>query len=328
MVGEPEEEEGDQEVKLRKSMILAASAAAAVAAATAWAMIYGSKRSKILGPSLRPYPIPSLDDPGMLDYDSEETDEPEPPGIIYADDKPCDVPPQPWDVVSSSGAVAFELEGDDTGCVPPSDLEPVAKTEVVFAAGGSRPAWPLSTDDEDKLRVSYKDVRGLFHGKWGREFGATRKSRDKETGAVYRRVHVGVDLFADDGDVVVAMEPGTVLAALPYYKGLGALYVLNDSGIIVNYGELKMNSWIPFGIKSGIGSGQRVEAGQALARVGTATDGSHMLHIETFTPDTTTDEIRRGELRWISGDPAPSNVLDPTRYLVRARQVALEAKEA
>jgi len=124
----------------------------------------------------------------------------------------------------------------------------------------------------------------------------------------------------------VATEPGQVLAALPYYKGLGALYVRTDSGIIVNYGELRMNSWHDYGLKGGIDTGQRVEAGQPIGKVGTSTDGSHMLHVETFRPETTVDEIRRGELRWRAGDPPPTNMLDPTRYLVLARQVKLAPK--
>jgi murein DD-endopeptidase MepM/ murein hydrolase activator NlpD len=257
---------------------------------------------------------------GLLDVDSEAPDEDEPAGIVYDADEPCETPPHPWEMpVSSTGVV-----GAEHGCTPPADLEPLQKTEVPFAAGGDKPRWPIADADDQKLRVSYEDVRGLWHGRWGRDFGATRKSTNKETGETYKRVHVGVDLFADDGDTVVAMEPGRVIATLPYYKGLGALYVRHDSGIIVNYGEIRMNSWKDFGIKTGIETGQRVIAGQPLAKVGLSNDGSHMLHVETFSPETTVDEIRAGEMRWVAGDPPPANVLDPTRYLVMARQAELK----
>lgn len=271
------------------------------------------------GPNLKP----ELG-PGLLDVESEAPDGDEPPDIVYDDDGPCEIPPKPWELPVS---VYGPMVGAEGSCVPPSDLEPLQKTVVPFAAGGDRPSWPLQTTDDKKMRVSYQDVRGLWHGKWGREFGATRKSIDKSTGETYKRVHVGVDLFADDGDVVLAMEPGEVLATLPYYKGLGALYVLHDSGVIVNYGEIRMNSWKDFGITTGIETGQRVEAGQKLAKVGTANDGSHMLHMEAFSPDTTVDEIRQGELRWHAGDEPPPNVLDPTRLLVRARQATLEDRQ-
>lgn len=260
------------------------------------------------------------DSPGLLDVDSEVDDEPEPPGIVYDPDEPCHVPPAPWELPVAFGKVSASEAGT---CTPPADLEPIQKTDLPFAEGGERPVWPVPSDK--KMRVSYEDVRGLFHGRWGRHLGASRTSTNEETGETYKRVHVGVDLFAEPGDPVLALEDGVVLATLPYYKKTGALYVLNDSGIIVNYGEIAMNSWRKHGITSGIETGQRIKAGQTIANVGVSSDGSHMLHVETFAPDTTVDQIRQGEMRWIKGDPPPEGVLDPTRYLVRARQAAIEA---
>jgi len=257
--------------------------------------------------------------PEILDIDSEEIDESEPEGLQYADDEPCVEPPKPWGPAVSS---PYAFEGDDpgAGCVPPADLEPKQRTEVAFAQGADQPAWPLAVSKDPKLRVSYEDVRGLFHGKWGRHFGAKRTSTDPDTGKSYQRVHVGVDLFADDGDIVYTTEPGEIIALLPYYKGTGAVYVLNDSGIIVNYGEVKMNSWRQYDLKVG----DVVQARQPIAKVGVSSDGSHMLHIETFTADTTVEQIRSGDLRWIAGHQAPAGVLDPTRYLVVARQATLD----
>ena len=300
------------------------AAIAAIAAVVTVSLVEGAREYR--SRRRRSNDFRQLPDANELDFESEESDEPEPVGLQYADDEPCSAPPHPWEAPVSAGAPGLEgwLEtGDDPvvpGCVPPADLEPAPQTSVEFAEGSNTPRWPLSTTKDPKLRVSYKDVRGLFHGRYGRHFSATRKSTDKETGVVYRRVHVGVDLFADDGDIVYAMEPGTVLATLPYYKGLGAVYVLNDSGIIVNYGELRMGSWRTYDIAPGV----KVTKGQAIAKVGNADDGSHMLHVETYRPETTVEEIRAGDLRWIAGEAPPDNILDPTRYLVLARQATLD----
>lgn len=247
----------------------------------------------------------------LLGFDEGEAD-PEPSDIEYDDEPPC----RPAPVSMGQGAPEGEF------CMPPADLEPLAKTDRPFAAGGARPVWPLDTHDDDKLRVSYEDVRGKWHGKWGREFGAKRTTT-LDDGTSYRRVHVGVDLFADPGDVVVAPEDGDVIAALPFYKGTGAVYVLTDSGIIVNLGEVAEGSWTKYGIPTGVDR-TRVRAGDPVAKVGKSDDGSHMLHVETYRSDTTTDEIRQGKMRWKVGDDPPAKILDPTRYLVRAQRVVYE----
>ncbi len=247
----------------------------------------------------------------LLGFDEGESD-PEPAGLEYDDEPPCRPAPQ-------------AMQGAEF-CLPPADLEPIAKTDRPFAVGGDRPVWPLRTYDDAKLRVSYEDVREKWHGSWGRIFGAKRTSTNDD-GSKYHRVHVGVDLFADPGDVVVAPEDGEVIAALPFYKGTGAVYILTNSGIIVNLGEVAEGSWTKYGIPTGT-KRVPVHAGDAVAKVGRSDDGSHMLHVETYTPDTTTDEIRQGKMRWIAGEPGPANVLDPTRYLVRAQRVFYESKGA
>lgn len=266
-------------------------------------------RARRLRRALDVFPRPRLD---LLGFDEGDADA-EPEGLEYDDEPPCRQAP-----VSSGPQGADDAEF----CVPPSELEPLAKTDRPFAAGGARPVWPLDTHDDDKLRVSYEDVRGKWHGKWGREFGAKRTTTN-EDGSKYRRVHVGVDLFADPGDVVVAPEDGEVIAALPFYKGTGAVYLLTDSGIVVNLGEVAEGSWTKYGIPTGVDR-TRVHAGDAVAKVGKSDDGSHMLHVETYRSDVTTDEIRQGRMRWRVGDDPPAKVLDPTRYLVRAQRVFYE----
>ncbi len=247
--------------------------------------------------------------PEVLDFEHDQVDEPPPPGIEYDQhDAPCVDEPEPG---PDPAPVAYGLDAESF-CTPPADLEPKQRTEVPFAVGGDRPIWPIDTNARRKLQVSYQDVRGKWHGRWGREFGASRRSKSGR-----KRRHVAVDLFADPGDVVVATEPGEVLAALPFYKGTGALYLLTDSGIIINYGELERNSWRKFGATAGT----RVQAGDELGRVGLAHGGSHMLHLEIYEPDVTIEDIRKGKMQWYKGEPPPEGMLDPTRYLVRAQRV-------
>jgi murein DD-endopeptidase MepM/ murein hydrolase activator NlpD len=197
--------------------------------------------------------------------------------------------------------------------VPPKDFEPKTSPSP-FAAGGPDLVWPIQTDNSKKVAVSYQDVRGKWHGKWGRHFATARKGDDGI------RRHAGVDLFAHGGDVVLAMEDGEVLATLPFTDGTWAIYVRNDSGEIVNYGEVFKNSWKEFGLSSGVDTGQRVSRGQPIARVGVMGKDTSMLHLETIRGDMTTDDIRQGALRWFKGDPPPDGLLDPTQYLVRAQR--------
>lgn len=306
----------------RQKLAIATIVGVAAGAAIAW------KRDDVRLVAGRMFPRWPRLHPDLLGFDEEESDEPEPEGIVYDDEGPCRTVPQPWNVAVSSSPIASKV-GEEF-CVPPSELEPQAKTDVVFAEGGVRPKWPLATKDDDKLRVSYEDVRGKWHGRWGRNFGASRKSTD-ENGNTYHRVHVGVDLFADPGDVVLAPEDGVVIATLPFYKGTGALYLRTDSGLVINLGEIEEGSWRKFGIGTGDlekKGGHRVVAGQPVAKVGRSNDGSHMLHLETYDNAATVDEIRNKKMRWIAGDDAPEKVLDPTRYLVRAQRVRYEELES
>lgn len=262
---------------------------------------------------------------GLVSDEADDYESP-PPGLEYDDRPPCQLPkrPKPGPPQSAPGP---DAAGEDEGfCVPPADLEPAPQTEVAFAAGSNRPGWPLATDEERKIVVSYKDVRGKFHGHWGRHFGTARPKSG--------RIHVGVDLGADEGDLIVAMEDGVVEAILPFLcrrkdetkpcigdnilERTYGVYVRTASGLLVNYGEVQEGSWQKFGFSQGVDLGQPVIAGQPLARV----SGTQMLHLETMRPETTIAQIRREELQWHRQDRAPPpEILDPTRYLVRARKV-------
>lgn len=135
------------------------------------------------------------------------------------------------------------------------------------------------------------------------------------------RRHAGVDLFGRKGDVVLAPEDGTILRFLPFHAGTWAVYLRSMLGDrIVNLGEVARNSWREFGVVPG----QTVLEGQPLARVGMQTDGSTMLHLETYEfEEATRDDdiiatIRSGEMRWLNAAAAPASLRDPSAYLVLA----------
>jgi hypothetical protein len=181
------------------------------------------------------------------------------------------------------------------------------------ASEPSNSTWPVLTSHRSRLVVSYWTQSGV-RGYSGRAFATKRADDDGQ------RKHAGVDLFANEGDIVVAPEDGRVLEILPFNAGTWAVYVrsiLDDR--VVNLGEVEKLSWREFGVKPG----QAVHVGQPLARIGVQTKGSTMLHFETYGVDGIDDEtviaaIRAGELSWPADASAPKWLLDPTAYLLTA----------
>lgn len=152
---------------------------------------------------------------------------------------------------------------------------------IPMATGVSSPVWPLPA--------------------------VTRKSwnfRDpRKKGA---RHHAGVDLYAPAGSPVLATENGELIRSHAFLGPRAvALLFATDSGIVINYGEVFPRSWQDFGLRIG----DRVEAGQPLARVGITPGGKSMLHFEAYLAGT------RKTHQWHAGQPAPSMLLDPTTYL-------------
>lgn len=171
---------------------------------------------------------------------------------------------------------------------------------VEFARGGARPVFPVQSSSNRRFgQVAYKDVNGQWHGNMARAFKASRGGR----------YHVGIDLYADPGDVVVAPESGTIVGRQTFYAGTGAMLIATDSGVVVLLGETKMGGADEFGLTEG----SRVTAGQPVSRVGLSNSGSHMLHVETYRPGTTTNHS------WYRSSAMPSEVLDPTDYFLRAK---------
>lgn len=257
-----------------------------------------------------PAPLRRRKRPSLAGLGEEDvTDEPEPPGIEYDDELPCAVPQ------------TRSLNPEGGSCVNPELLRPRPRTSRPMARPQDDLIWPVRTSDPKKVRVSYQDVREKWHGKWGRHFGASRKGDDG-----VKRYHAGIDLYAEKDDTVQAMAPGEIVGILPFHRGTYAVYVQHDEGPVVNYGEVEPDSWMDFGIRSGVNTGQRVEPGQPLARVGKMRKSS-MLHLETYRAGTPIEEIRQGKLRWVVGQPAPENLLDPTEFLLAAQNTWVAAHQ-
>lgn len=175
---------------------------------------------------------------------------------------------------------------------------------VPMAKGSDRPLWPLK---DGKTQTSFKSSAS---------FGAARTSGSK-------RWHVGIDIPAKRGDIVVAMEDGELVCkgktCEQGWSGPDAKAVLvaNDSGLVVLYGALIPGSYKEFGL----GPGSRVKRGQPLGRIGTYPAGSSMLHLETYAKGT------KNNAPWYQGKPPPPEVLNPTDYLRLAAEVT-EAERA
>lgn len=165
---------------------------------------------------------------------------------------------------------------------------------VPYAFGDPSPAWPLPGQAAAMTSM--------------REFGASRK----------KKWHAGIDLKAPEGTVVVAMESGRVTKIVRGWDNIregkhvgntARILIEGDTGPVVNYAAVGIDSWEPFGLKRG----DRVQKGQPIARVGRYPDGGQMLHLETYRHGT------RDNLRWMKGSPAPEGLLDPTFYVETAR---------
>lgn len=199
-------------------------------------------------------------------------------------------------------ALAELLGGGGLG-LPAGVPEPRAVAGVPFAQGGGRPVWPVASTSSRSDEVAYYDVNDQIHGNWARRFGA---SRDGHT-------HAGIDLYANDGDVVVATEDGTIVGTQTFHLGTDAVLLQTNSGLVVLYGEVEPWSWKKYGLQVG----SHVRAGQPIAKIGCMVGEppnceSHMLHLETYRAGVTQNE------HWYSSPPA--DLLDPSRYLLRASQ--------
>lgn len=171
--------------------------------------------------------------------------------------------------------------------------------DIPFAAGSPNPLWPVVTNHPKKFVVSYRTIDKKIRGNGARRFMVDRGGNG--------RYHAGVDLYGYPDDPIIAMESGTITNYYHFFHGSYALFVQCNSGLVINYGEVKKNSWKEFGLSKG----SKVKKGQPIARVGLMSGGSHMCHFETYMPPTKSNKKYHG------GDPGP--LLNPTYYLMLSR---------
>lgn len=156
--------------------------------------------------------------------------------------------------------------------------------------------WPVRTRLTEGRLVSFKGASGTIYGSRGRRFLA-----DRDNG----RFHVGVDLYGEHLDLIVACEAGTIVDEYYFYNGTNALFVQCDSGVVINYGEIEPKSMAEFGHTIG----SKVAAGEPLARVGKMEVDS-MCHFEMYTTGTKSNK------KYYAGKPRPVELLNPTQYLL------------
>lgn len=116
-----------------------------------------------------------------------------------------------------------------------------------------------------------------------------------------RRHHAGVDLFANAGDAVVAIEAGRVLEFYPFLRArageMSYALIIAHAGYVANYGEVRDPALVRVG--------DEVAAGQRIARV----SDTAQLHFETYAPG-----IARNRA-WAHGATRPPGLIDPTERL-------------
>jgi murein DD-endopeptidase MepM/ murein hydrolase activator NlpD len=133
--------------------------------------------------------------------------------------------------------------------------------------------------------------------------------------------HTGVDLYATEGDPVLAVEDGTIVAIenftgpmnnTPWWNDTWAVLVEGKSGVVV-YGEI-----LPL-----LNPGNSVVQGQTIGTVLTVLKelvvkdwipghSRSMLHLELHQPGTT------GTAWWKLGEVQPPTLLDPTSLLINS----------
>jgi len=184
---------------------------------------------------------------------------------------------------------------------------PLRSLGVPFGEGaGDDHLWPVLSDEGCKM--SYIDVNGNSDGELLARFGAARPSQ----GWASNRYHLGTDVIARGGDIVIAPEDAVVGSINDFYAGTEALLLHLENGNTLILGEINPNSYDEFGIKAG----DTVLRGQPVARVGTFSSGQQldydMLHVELWKGH------RSGSGNWYDGSPPPVDVLNPALYLVKA----------
>jgi murein DD-endopeptidase MepM/ murein hydrolase activator NlpD len=162
----------------------------------------------------------------------------------------------------------------------------------------------LNNSNTDFLS-SYRDSTEIPLAPHPGSFGYVRKNH----------IHEGVDLYAEEGDDVVAIEDGVVhkiipftgeIANTPWWNNTYSIFI-EHNGYNINYGEL-----IPV---EHLKEGDTVKAGEVIGHIRTVLlkDKGRpmaMLHIEMYQP-AATDPVTE----WSLNTPKPEHLIDPTHLL-------------
>lgn len=166
--------------------------------------------------------------------------------------------------------------------------------------------WPVVTARPNALVVPAVLADGHAQGDPMRTFDSRRPSDPSKP---QTRRHVGVDLTAAEGDAVVAMEDGKIVA---FYKFL--VRAPEDGGeetwailiahkdMVALYGEVRANSLAAHHLKVG----DTVSAGQPIGVV----SGTAQLHTEVYASGVTQN------IKWPVGSPPPPQMRNPTQLLL------------
>ena len=175
--------------------------------------------------------------------------------------------------------------------------------------------WPLQTKVREGRLVSYVTQDGKTIGNSGRKFLADRTTDNGDP-----RNHVGIDLYADFNDPVIACDNGTILSFKHFYttktgKETYSL-VVQHSNVIINYGEVGKSSFPRLNLHVG----DTVRAGQVIGFVGP----TQMLHFEVYRITGNTSNLPPH--RWMDdGSNPPPDLYNPTKYLLYLKDNGLQS---
>jgi murein DD-endopeptidase MepM/ murein hydrolase activator NlpD len=187
---------------------------------------------------------------------------------------------------------------------PPRSVDDVpTEIEGIPFAEPRGQVWPVCCSVDEGRHVAFqgeRELHDLEHAP-GRWFGARRSSG---------RMHVAVDLFGDEGDPILAMQPGVITAQPHFFRGTHGLFVWDEAtDTTVNYGEVARHSWRAWGLDVG----SRVTAGQPIAMVGLMRRDA-MTHLEIYR-----GRVQQNHRYYFRRGSAGS-LLNPTRYLLALAQ--------
>jgi murein DD-endopeptidase MepM/ murein hydrolase activator NlpD len=166
--------------------------------------------------------------------------------------------------------------------------------------------WPVVTALPQATIVPAVLANGQVQGSRDRTFDSRRPSDPNKP---QTRRHVGVDLTAAEGDTVVAMEPGRIVAFYPFLARSPAdggeqtwAILVAHKDYVALYGEVRANSL----------SARRLEVGDAVTGgqpIGVVS-GTAQLHTEIYPAGTTHNYA------WPVGAAPPPQMRNPTQFLL------------